>query len=112
MQWDQHDPVTNVFLVGALSVAKALVVRQERVSTKTAADFNEIESAVSRIATDAKTLHEISAHANTVKSSGQKILEKTDKVREDLEKQIERLQEHVGRLKSDVVTASGEAKAA
>lgn len=102
--WDQDDPATDVFLSGAMSVAKALAVRQERAATKTAADFTELESAVSRIANDAKMLQDISTHATTVKNSGQKILEKTDKVREDLEKQIERLQEHLGRLKADVIT--------
>jgi hypothetical protein len=101
--WDQDDPATDVFLYGAMSVAKALAVRQERAANKTAADFTEIESAVSRIANDAKLLQDISTHATTVKNSGQKILEKTDKVREDLEKQIDLLQDHLGRLKADVI---------
>ena len=101
--WDQDDPSTDVFLAGALSVAKALVVRQVRAATQAAADFSELESAVGRIANDAKLLQDVSTHATTVKNSGQKILEKTDKVREDLEKQIERLLEHIGRLKADVV---------
>jgi len=106
--WDQDDRSSDVFLAGALSVAKALAVRQVRAATKTAADFTEIESAISRIANDAKMLQDIGTHATTVKNSGQKILEKTDKVREDLEKQIERLLEHIGRLKSDVVPSEGE----
>lgn len=114
LELDVRDPETIVELSRhddcdaresyAVSDAKALAVRQERAATKTAADFTEVESAVSRIANNAKMLHDINTHATTVKNSGQKILEKTDKVREDLEKQIERLQEHLGRLKADVIT--------
>lgn len=106
--WDRDDPSTDVYLKGALSVARALVVRNERALTKTSADVSEIESAVGRIAGHAKTLHEITTYASTVKNSGQKILEKTERVREDLEAQIERLLDHVGRLKSELRT-KGEA---
>lgn len=98
--WDQDDSHTDVYLKAALSVARALAVRQERASEEAEADFDEIESAITKLAKDAASLHEVVTFANTVQSSGRKIAERTEKVREDLEKQIELLQEHVGRLRT------------
>lgn len=98
--WDQDDPATDIYLKGALSIARALAVRRERASVQAEADFSEIEDAVTKIAKDAAMLHEVVTFANTVQNSGKKIAERTEKVRDDLEKQIELLQEHVGRLRA------------
>lgn len=103
--WDQDDPATDIYLKAALSVARALAVRQERATAEAEADFDEIEAAVTKIAKDAAALQEVVTFANTVQSSGRKIAERTEKVREDLEKQIDLLQEHVGRLRSAVKAA-------
>jgi hypothetical protein len=57
--WDRDDAGTDVFLKAALSIARALVVREKAATAKSKADFTEIEKAVTRIAKDAESLGNI-----------------------------------------------------
>ena len=98
--WNQDDPTTDILLKCALSIARALAVREARASAEAEANFDEIDAAVSKIGHNAVALNEVTTWANTVQSSGKKIADRVEKVRDDLEKQIELLQDHLGRLKA------------
>jgi hypothetical protein len=97
--WDRDDAGTDVFLKAALSVARALVVREHVASEKSKADFTEIEKAVTRIAKNAEALGEITTWAGTIKNNGQKILDKAERTREDLEKQVSLLRDLLENLR-------------
>ena len=105
--WDRDDPTSDLLLKCALSVARALAVREARASAEAEANFDDIEAAVTKISRDAVALSEVTTWANTVQNNGKKIVDRVEKVREDLEKQIELLQDHLGRLKATIKPSTG-----
>lgn len=90
--WDQDDPASDIRLKCAVSMARALVIRERQASAATEANFDEIDSAVDLLSKDATLLTEVTTWANTVQSNGKKIADRIEKVRDDLEKQIEMLE--------------------
>lgn len=104
--WNQDDPATDILLKCAMSVARALAVREARASAEAEANFDEIDAAVTKLGRDAVALGEVTTWANTIQSSGKKIADRVEKVREDLEKQLELLQDHLARLKETMETAT------
>jgi hypothetical protein len=104
--WNQDDPTTDILLKCALSLARALAVREARASAEAEANFDEIDAAVLKLGRDAVALTEVTTWANTVQSSGKKIADRVEKVRDDLEKQVELLQDHLGRLKETMQPSS------
>ncbi len=104
--WDREDPNTDVYLKGAVSVARALAVRERVATEESAADFNSIERSLDRIVKDAALLDEVAKHATTVRSCGEKIFDKASQVRKDLEQQVESLREHIDRLRPARMTSA------
>lgn len=104
--WNQDDPTTDILLKCALSLARALAVREARASAEAVANFDQIDAAVVKLGRDAVALNEVTTWANTVQSSGKKIADRVEKVRDDLGKQIELLQDHLGRLKETMQPSS------
>jgi hypothetical protein len=98
--------VTDILLKCAMSVARAIAIREAQASAEAEANFDEIDAAVAKLGRDAIALNEVTTWANTVQSSGKKIADRVEKVREDLEKQLELLQDHLGRLKEAMQPAS------
>jgi hypothetical protein len=97
--WTQDDPASDIFLKCALSVARALAVRQAKACAEATANFEELDAAIQKVAKDATDLNDVVTWANTIQSNGKKIVDRVDKIRDDLEKQAEMLRDHVGRLK-------------
>lgn len=97
--WDQDDPATDIYLKCAMSVARAIAVRQAKASAEAAANFDELDASVRKITDDAAALNEVITWGNTVQNSGKKIVDRVAKIRDDLENQAEMLRDHVGRLK-------------
>jgi hypothetical protein len=104
--WNQDDQTTDILLKCAMSVARAIAIREAQASAEAEANFDEIDAAVAKLGRDAVALAEVTTWANTVQSSGKKIADRVEKVREDLEKQLELLQDHLGRLKEAMQPAS------
>lgn len=99
--WDAEDPMTDVVLNAALSLARGLVTGQSVASKERAADLGELDKAMQQIAKDASSLGEIITWSTTVESNGNKIRTKAERLKLDLENQVERLDENLGRLRAE-----------
>ncbi len=98
--WDPEDLTTDIFLKAAVSLARLMVVREQKASAQVEADIEAMESAISTIARDAASLEEICTWANTVKTNGEKIFNKVTALRKRIEVQISTLTEHVQCLRN------------
>lgn len=103
--WDRDNPATDILLRAALSVARALVVRERLARNQSEADFLEMDATLSKIVKDAGGLAQIKTWASTIHNNGKKIMDKAAKIEENLEKHIEVLREHVDRLREDTAGA-------
>ena len=74
--WDPADPSTDVFVKVSLSLARALVVKEARKAEQCDDALNHIERQVRLVEKEASSLAEIQKWAQTVKTSGQKIIDK------------------------------------
>jgi hypothetical protein len=101
--WDAEDPTCEVFLKAGVIAARALCFRAERQSAAAQVDFEAIERAILEIEKRAGNLDEIRKSAETIQSSGGRILERVRIDREALEKQVTLLREKVGDLKAGVI---------
>jgi gas vesicle protein len=97
--WDRDDATSDVLVTAALSLARALVVRERVQREKVQAEFSAIEDAVRRIAKAAESLSEIVTMAGTVRSHGEKIRTRAEKLQEDIDEQLGTLQRNVEGLK-------------
>lgn len=93
--WDVDNPDSDIYLRAAISLARAMVVANRRADDSTAADFAEMESAVCEILRHVDLLDSIQTMATTVRSNGDKIVKKAEKLKDCLETQIENLQTHL-----------------
>lgn len=97
--WDAEDSGSDVILVAAISVARALSTRIATQRDEQTADFDSIERAIRNIEKQAQDLDQITGWANTIKSNSGKILDRTRIMKENMEKQIEVIDENVKDLK-------------
>ena len=97
--WDSQDPLSDVILNAALSMARGLAARKEAESEMLAVELTEMNDAMQRIAKSADGLADIIRMSGTVEGHGKKL-------QEDLEQQIERLDEHIGRLRREATTVA------
>lgn len=97
--WDSEDPASDVYLRAALSLARALVIRERVAVEQTAVDFSGIDQALGGLLRDVSHLEEVARLAGTVRSHGDKIVQRTERLRDDLARQIETLREHIDRLR-------------
>ena len=107
--WDRDDATSDVLVTAALSLARALVVRERSQRERVQAEFSAIEDAVRRIAKAAESLAEIKTWAETVRSNGVKIHDRVERLQEEVEKQLAVLRQNVEGLKDH---AGGEAATA
>lgn len=92
--WDRDDPATDILLRVALSVAKALVIREQVSDAKNRSSIVAIKAALIAITNDIKALDEITKWATTVKRSGEKIGKKAGSLRKKLERNLSVLEKH------------------
>jgi hypothetical protein len=97
--WDADDVATDAHLRLGLSVARALCTRKALERSSLDVDFTAIDGALLEIAKQVKELDEIRTWTDTIRSNGQKILDRLRISREKLEKQDEILTERVADLK-------------
>ncbi|REJ87780.1 MAG: hypothetical protein DWQ34_24360 [Planctomycetota bacterium] len=98
--WDHEDPSTDIYLKVALTLARALCVREQRSNVAEAADLEQIDRAVIEIEKRAGQLDEIKSGAESIKRSADKILKRQDLIREALNKEVAVLQERTSDLRS------------
>jgi hypothetical protein len=97
--WDVEDPASDVFLKAGVIAARALCFRAERQSAAQHCDFEAIDKAILEIEKRAANLDDIRKSAETIQSSGSKILDRVRIDREALDKQVEILREKVQDLR-------------
>jgi hypothetical protein len=101
--WDRDDATTDVLLTAALSLARALVVRERAQQERVHAEFAAVEEAVRRLAKAAEALTDIVTMAGTVRSHGDKIRTRAEKLQEDIDLQLEVLRQNVEGLRQHAV---------
>jgi hypothetical protein len=89
--WDAEDTATDVYLHAAISVARALVVREHVSSGRAEADLREIEQSVRAIERLVTTVDSIAHDAQLVVKRGTKIGKAAAGMRERLVDEVERL---------------------
>lgn len=91
--WDVDDLGSDVILRAAISLAKALCVREAKKRDAEAAEFEVIDSAILAIEREARRLGEMRKWAETIRSNSSKILDEVRKMTEGLETQVGILRE-------------------
>lgn len=99
--WDRDDTTTDVLLTAALSLARALVVRERSQQERVEAEFTAIEDAVRRIAKAVESMSEIMTWSETIRSNGAKIHDRAERLRDDVSKQLDVLRQNVEGLKEN-----------
>lgn len=98
--WDADDGATDTFLRAGLSILRALAVRASQAKEGTSASLADMERAVAEVLRHVGELEQIKTWGETVRSSGQKIVEKTELIRTRLERHMAALEESVQALKA------------
>lgn len=96
--WDADDIASDVILKSALSLAKAMCVREACKRTPEAAEFTAIDAAILAIEKEAKRLDEMRRWTETIKGNSDKVLEAVRKMAEGLHSQVGKLREAVDGL--------------
>lgn len=97
--WDRDDTASDVLFAAALSLARALVVRERSQQERVQAEFTTIEDGVRRIAKAAESLDEIMTFSETIRSNGTKIRERAERLRDEIDKQLAVVRQNVDGLK-------------
>lgn len=97
--WDRDDTTSDVLFTAALSLARALVVRERVQQERVEAEFGAIEDAVRRIAKAVESMNEIMTWSETIRSNGAKIHDRAERMRDDIGKQLDVLRQNVDGLK-------------
>lgn len=103
--WDPADPSTDLHVKVAFSVARALVVREAHESAESDQALRAIEVSTRVIEKQLEYLAQIKTWAETVKSNGEKIADRSGRMHEALLKAVEELDQQLLALK----TSEGEA---
>lgn len=93
--WDANDFSTDIYIRAALSVAKALVVREQAEESRSTHTASEMDRAIRAIEKQLATLDEVTKLANSIESNAGKIGDRTAKMRRELALQIDSLDEQV-----------------
>jgi len=96
--WDADDLASDVILKTALSLAKAICVRESCKRNAEAAEFEAIDTAILGIEKEAKRLDDMRRWTETIKASSDKVLDSVRKMADGLQSQVARLREAVDGL--------------
>ncbi|MBN1569184.1 MAG: hypothetical protein JXA73_15140, partial [Acidobacteria bacterium] len=97
--WDAEDVTNDVMLKAALSLAKALCVREATNRSEKAVDFQTIDSAITVLETEAKRLTKMKTWSETITSNSGKIAEEIRKMSDSMERELGVLREAIAGLK-------------
>lgn len=99
--WDPEDPNTELTLKLAVSLCRALAVRQELKGQAQTEDWNIIEAAILHIEKAVGGFDEMQTSADQVLKHAEKMLKRIGLMRKELEKQIDVLREKTQGLKTE-----------
>lgn len=98
--WDAEDLGSDVILSAALSMAKAMCVRESSKRTAEAAEFEAIDRAILAIEKEANRLEKMRTMTETIKRSSEKVLDEIRKMSDGLQSQVGNLRDAVDGLNS------------
>ncbi len=100
--WDPEDPVTDIYMKTAYSLARHMVVSRARAATHTTFDFAAIDTALSEISRQAASLDEITNSSQTITNAADRITNRVRLVKKSLLAKLEELQDHVNALRGQL----------
>lgn len=104
--WDRDDPATDLYLTLALDLARALCTRKACERKSLDVDFGPIDVSLNEISTQVEELDKIRTWAETIKNSGDKIIDRLRISREKIQKKADLLREHMENLKGILESAA------
>jgi hypothetical protein len=99
--WDPEDASSDLYVKVACSVARALAIRENQEKSETAESIQEVERATRAIEKQLQYLDEFKKWGETVKSHGEKISDRAERMKKDLLKEVEALDHEVSALKAE-----------
>jgi hypothetical protein len=99
--WDADDTTSDVFVKAAYSVGRALAIRQKALAVRTGEAVGQIDLAIRAVEKHIKQLDDIETWAGTVKSNGEKILDRVKRMRDALGEEVARLDENLTALRNE-----------
>jgi hypothetical protein len=99
--WDPDDPSTDLYVKAALSVARALVIRETHESAESEQALKAIELSTRAVEKQIEHLAQIKTWAETVKSNGEKIADRAGRMNEVLVQAVEELDRQLAALKTE-----------
>lgn len=98
--WDAEDPLTDILLKSAISVARMIAVQDRRVSEDATADINEMKNAIDALFRDVVVLDEIVKCAHAAQIHCEKIVAKAGGLKKKIDANLVEIQDHVNALAS------------
>lgn len=103
--WDPDDASTDLYVKAALTVGRALVIRETHEAAESEQAVKAIESSTRAIEKQIENLAQIKTWAETAESSGKKIADRAGRMHEALEKEVEELDRQLAALKTTTAKA-------
>jgi hypothetical protein len=97
--WDSEDLASDLGLRMAVSVARALCVRETVATSAAEPSFDRIDQSIESIAEQIRIVDDIIHSARLVKRRGEKIGAGAEKLRATIEREVAALQDHVKALR-------------
>lgn len=104
--WDREDPVSDIYLKAAVSLARAMVVRKVVHDQQTQQELALLEQTVFRLSKDAERVGRLRPWAETARKNSEQIRDEVTAIVEDMERQLGRLRECVQALRPAADTAA------
>mgnify|MGYP001300223033 CR=1 FL=1 len=99
--WDADDIASDVALRLAVSVARALCVRERVAASAAEASLEQLDESIETVANQIRVIDEIIHSARLIKRRGEKVAASAEKLRETLEREVSALQDHMKGLRKE-----------
>lgn len=103
--WDAQDVQSDVILKAALSLARALCIREVSARQAEAVDFESVDASILTIEREAERLANMKTWTQTIQSNSDKVLREIQKMEDNLEKGIASLKEALAGIRQSLPTA-------
>ena len=99
--WDPDDAASDLNLRLAVSLARALCVRERIVESRTQANLGQLDESIESIASQIRVIDEIIHNGRLIKRKGEKVVSSGERLRDTLERAVATLQENVKALRRE-----------
>ncbi len=99
--WDSDDPANDLVLRLAVSVTRALCVRENVAESESQANLEKLDENIESIANQVAVLDEIIHSGRLIKRRGEKVVSSGERLRETLEREVAALQDHMKALRKE-----------